>query len=92
MHRLANFLFASYVFANGLECFVKRRPNGSFGNSSWVNLNYPNVKGWTSNDSVTGNQVVGIVIGDAGALTYQATVIAGRPSVKARTIRAWREA
>jgi hypothetical protein len=53
---------------------VKRNSNGSFGKASWVNLNYPNVMGWTSNDSVAGNQVVGIVIGNTGELTYQATV------------------
>jgi hypothetical protein len=53
---------------------VKRNSNGSFGNASWVNLNYPNVVGWTSNDSVAGNQAVGIVIGSTGELTYQATV------------------
>jgi hypothetical protein len=53
---------------------VKRNGNGSFGKSSWVNLNYPGVVGWTSNDSVAGNQVVGIVIGNTGELSYQATV------------------
>jgi trimeric autotransporter adhesin len=53
---------------------VNRNRNGSFGKASWVNLNYPNVVGWTSNDSVAGNQVVGIAIGNTGELTYQATV------------------
>ena len=58
---------------------VKRNPNGTFGNSTWVNLNYPGVVGWTSDDSVAGNQVVGIVIGksdggSAGVLSFQATV------------------
>ncbi len=56
---------------------VKRNSNGSFGKASWVNLNYPHVVGWTSNDSVAGNQVVGIVIGNTGVLSYQATVNAG---------------
>jgi trimeric autotransporter adhesin len=51
---------------------VKRNPNGSFGKATWVNLNYPKVMGLTSNDSVAGNQVVGIVIG--GGISYQATV------------------
>jgi trimeric autotransporter adhesin len=60
---------------------VKRRPNGSFGASSWVNLNYPHVKGWTSNDSVAGNQAVGIVLGNTGEITYQATVPTGAKSV-----------
>jgi hypothetical protein len=40
-------------------------------------LNYSGVSGWTSNDSVAGNQVVGIVIGDTGELSYQATVNTG---------------
>jgi trimeric autotransporter adhesin len=56
---------------------VKRKSNGSFGKSSWVNLNFPHVKGWTSNDSVAGNQVVGIVLGNKGEVTYQATVRTG---------------
>ena len=42
---------------------VKRNSNGTFGKGAWVNLNYPGIVGWTSNDSVAGNQVVGIVIG-----------------------------
>jgi trimeric autotransporter adhesin len=53
---------------------VRRNRNGSFGKSSWVNLNYPGVVGWTSNDSVAGNQAVGIVLGNTVALSYQATV------------------
>lgn len=61
-------------FTQGSWVVVKRNGNGSFGKASWVNLNYPKVVGWTSNDSVAGNQVVGIVIGNTGELTYQATV------------------
>ena len=53
---------------------LKRNPNGTFGNSTWVNLNYTGVVGWTSDDSVAGNQVVGIVIGNTGELSFQATV------------------
>jgi trimeric autotransporter adhesin len=53
---------------------VRRNRDGSFGNASWVNLNYPGVLGWTSNDSVAGNQVVGIVLGNTGEISYQATV------------------
>jgi trimeric autotransporter adhesin len=53
---------------------LKRNRNGSFGKSSWVDLNYPGVLGWTSNDSVAGNQVVGIVFSNTGAISYQATV------------------
>jgi hypothetical protein len=66
---------------------VKRNPNGTFGKSTWVDLNYPGVEGWTSNDSVAGNQVVGIAIGkttDASTgdsnlaeLSFQATVNVG---------------
>ncbi len=56
---------------------VKRNPNGTFGKAHWVNLNYPGIHGWTSNDSVAGNQVVGIAIGNTGVLTYQATVNIG---------------
>ena len=41
---------------------------------SWVNLNYPDVNGLTSSNSVSGNQVVGIAIGSSGELSYEATV------------------
>ena len=59
---------------------VRRNPDGSFGEAAWVDLNYPGVDpstAITSCNSVAGNQVVGIVIGDTGAFSYQATVNAG---------------
>jgi hypothetical protein len=58
--------------SQGSWVVVKRNRDGSYGNASWVNLHYPNVVGWTSNDSVAGNQVVGIVIGNTGELTENA--------------------
>jgi hypothetical protein len=65
--------------AQGSWVVVQRKPNGTFGNGTWVNLHYPGVAGWTSNDSVFGNQIVGFVLGKStggsGAmLSYQATV------------------
>jgi hypothetical protein len=61
--------------AQGSWVVVNRNPNGTFGKSTWVNLNYPGIDGWTSNDSVAGNQVVGIVIGKSvDATTSQASV------------------
>ncbi len=59
---------------------VRRNPDGSFGAGVWVNLNYPGVDSTTaitSANSVTGNQVVGIVIGTTGTISYQATVNTG---------------
>ncbi|WP_237170493.1 beta strand repeat-containing protein [Paludisphaera borealis] len=53
---------------------IRRNTDGSFGPNSWVDLNFPGVNGWTSNDAVMGNQAVGIVIGDTGEFSYQATV------------------
>ncbi len=53
---------------------VRRNPNGTFGHAVWTNLNYPGVKGLTTSDSVYGNQVVGIVLGNTGEFSYQATV------------------
>ena len=68
---------------------VKRNPNGTFGNSTWVNLNYPGVVGWTSDDSVAGNQVVGIVIGRRRAASSRSrrrsTPTSGRPASGATT-------
>ena len=60
---------------------VRLNTNGTFGPAQWVNLNMPGVTGWTSNDSVAGNQVVGIAIGVSDGqpteLSYQATVNIG---------------
>lgn len=56
---------------------VRLNPDGTFGPATWVDLNFPNTSGITSNDSVIGNQVVGIVIASAGVSSYQATVNIG---------------
>lgn len=61
---------------------IRRNTDGSFGTPVWVDLNYPGIKGWTSNDSVANNQVVGIVIGTDSSgnpteLSYQASVNLG---------------
>ena len=56
---------------------IRRNPDGSFGPTTWVGLEYTGVTGLTSADSVAGNQVVGIVISDTGTFTYQATVNIG---------------
>jgi trimeric autotransporter adhesin len=56
---------------------VRRNPDGTFGAAVWVNLNYPGVTGLVSADSVAGDQVVGIVLGDTGTFSYQATVNTG---------------
>lgn len=63
--------------AQGSWVTVHRKPNGSFGEAAWVDLNYPNVdptSNVTSSNSVYGNQVVGIVLGDEGPISYQATL------------------
>ena len=47
---------------------VKRNSDGTFGDSTWVNLNqnvYPDTQGISSANSVYGNQVVGVVIPSA---------------------------
>ena len=59
---------------------VRRNPDGSFGAGVWVDLNYPGVDpstAITSSNSVAGNQVVGIVIGTTGTISFQATVNTG---------------
>jgi hypothetical protein len=56
---------------------VRRGADGSFGKGEWVPLNYPGVDpttNVTSSNAVYGNQVVGIVIGPQGGISYQATV------------------
>jgi trimeric autotransporter adhesin len=56
---------------------VRRKTDGSFGDGVWIDLHYPGTLGITSSNSVYGNQVVGIVIGPAGLVSYQATVNVG---------------
>jgi hypothetical protein len=66
--------------AQGSWVTVRRNTDGSFGSGQWVNLNYPGVDpttAITSNNSVAGNAVVGIVIGQTGVFSYQATVNTG---------------
>jgi hypothetical protein len=53
---------------------VRRNPDGTFGPTYWLNLNYPGAVGLQTNDSVAGNQVVGIVALSSGIKSYQATV------------------
>ncbi len=56
---------------------VRRNDDNSFGQATWVNLNYPNIDPTTnvsSSNSVYGNQVVGIVLGADGPISFQATV------------------
>ncbi len=59
---------------------VRRNSDGSFGKSEWVALNYPGVDptaNITSSNSVSGNQVIGIVVGPQGGIPFQATVNIG---------------
>lgn len=53
---------------------VQRNPDGTFGTASWVNLNYPGAAGLQTNDSVAGNQIVGIASVDGKIISYQGTV------------------
>jgi hypothetical protein len=66
--------------AQGSWVTVSRNADGSFGNAQWVNLNYPGLDpatNITSSNSVYGNQVVGLVIGPGGTMSFQATVTVG---------------
>ncbi len=59
---------------------VRRNSDGSFGPSVWVDLNYPGTDPdteLTSNDSVAGDAVVGIVISTSGTFSYQADLNVG---------------
>lgn len=63
--------------AQGSWVTVHRQADGSFGKATWVDLNYPYVdptSNVTSSNAVYGNQVVGIVIGNEGPISFQATV------------------
>ena len=62
---------------NGSWVTVRLNTDGSFGPSSWVDLNYPGYDpstSATSNDSVIGNQVVGFVTTGDDMFSYQATI------------------
>jgi hypothetical protein len=56
---------------------VRRNPDGSFGVGTWTDLNFPGTTGLTSNNSVAGNQAVGIILSSSGTFSYQATVNVG---------------
>jgi hypothetical protein len=53
---------------------VRRNPDGSFGPTYWVDLNYPHSTGMGTANSVADNQVVGITNVRSGIIPYQATV------------------
>ncbi len=55
---------------------VRRNTDGSFGDGTWVNLNFQGTTGVTSSNSVYGNQVVGVVA-NAQPFAYQATINVG---------------
>jgi hypothetical protein len=58
---------------------VRRNPDGSFGSTTWIDLNYPTTGTpalVSSSNSVYGNQVVGLAIG-ANSVSFQATVNVG---------------
>ncbi|WP_422929226.1 beta strand repeat-containing protein [Singulisphaera sp. PoT] len=56
---------------------VRRNTDGSFGPSTWVDLNYPGIDGAFSSNSVAGNQVVGVVAGNGGVFSAQASINTG---------------
>jgi len=63
--------------AQGAVLTVQRNADGSFTLNDWVDLNFPNTPdSITSSNSVYGNNVVGIVIGN-NTFSYQATVNVG---------------
>lgn len=68
------------IVSSGLATVV-RQTDGSFGDMAWVNLAPPQsvtgVSGLPSANSVYGNAVVGIVLGDSGSASYQAQVNVG---------------
>lgn len=68
------------IVASGLATVV-RQTDGSFGDMAWVDLAPPEsvtgVSGLPSANSVYGNAVVGIVLGESGSASYQAQVNVG---------------
>lgn len=68
------------IVSSGLATVV-RQTNGSFGDMAWVELAPPEsvtgVSGLPSANSVYGNAVVGIVLGETGSASYQAEVNVG---------------
>jgi len=61
----------------GSVASVRRQPDGSFGEATWVDLSYPGLDAAMTSDSVVGGQVVGLVLADTGTFTYQATIDVG---------------
>jgi trimeric autotransporter adhesin len=68
-----SYLSDSFSTGQGLFVTIRRNPNGTFGGPRFVKINYTNATDITSANSVYGNQVVGIVVGD-NPPPYQATV------------------
>ena len=68
------------IESSGLATVV-RQTDGSFGEMTWVELDPPEsvtgVSGLPSANSVYGNAVVGIVLGESGSASYQAQVNVG---------------
>jgi parallel beta-helix repeat protein len=68
------------IVSSGLATVV-RQTDGSFGDMAWVDLAPPEsvtgVDGLPSANSVYGNAVVGIVLGESGSASYQAEVNVG---------------
>jgi len=68
------------LVSSGLATVV-RQSDGSFGDMAWVELSPPEsvtgVSGLPSANSVYGNAVVGIVLGESGSASYQAEVNVG---------------
>jgi hypothetical protein len=68
------------IVSSGLATVV-RQTDGSFGDMAWVDLAPPEsvtgVSGLPSANSVYGNAVVGIVMGESGSASYQAEVNVG---------------
>ncbi len=66
---------------HGSWVIVARQTNGSFGPGTWVPLVDTNDANTSLGDnSVAGNQVVGIVVTSSGTVAYQATVVSPSPT------------
>jgi trimeric autotransporter adhesin len=63
--------------SNGIQAAswvsVRRNPDGTFGDGTWVDLKPP-VVGVPSSNSVYGNQVVGVVFGSQTSAPFQSTI------------------
>jgi parallel beta-helix repeat protein len=71
------FEVGSSTGAQGCWVSVNRNPNGSFAQGSWSKLLYPGISNnLTSANSVSGNQVVGLVLGSS-SFPFQATINTG---------------